>query len=63
MCNPSTERAAIDSWCQSGQIISYQYGTETYSVTVDDYDWLAYQPTGPGRVIDGTLGVVLKVIQ
>jgi len=60
--NPGLERALIDGYCQAGEIISYQDPSGTYSVTVDDYDWIGYQPTGASRSLDGTLGVRLKVV-
>lgn len=59
------ERAAIDGWLQSNQIITYQDAVSTYSVTVDDYDFLPYQAVGNEQSndsLDGTLGVKLKVV-
>jgi hypothetical protein len=60
--DPNVERQAIDAFCQSGEIISYTDPSGTYSVTVDDYDWIGYQPVGSDRSLDGTLGVKLKII-
>ncbi len=60
--DPGAERSQIDVWCQSNSIITYQDSAATYAVTIDDYDWLAYQETGSERTLAGTLAVKLKVV-
>lgn len=61
--DPAFERAQLDAWCQSNQIISYQDAASTFAVTIDDYDWLAYGEVDPQlRALEGTIGLLLKVI-
>jgi hypothetical protein len=62
--DPLFERAQIDAWLQSNQVITYQDAQSSYAVTVDDYEWKAYANVGATqRSWDGTMMVTLKEIR
>lgn len=61
--DPIFERAQIDDWMQSNQVINFQDAEATYAVTVDDFDWKAYENVDAKvRSWDGTCIVILKQI-
>jgi hypothetical protein len=62
--DPLFERAQIDAWLQSNQVITYQDAQSSYAVTVDDYEWKAYANVdATQRSWDGTMMVTLKEIR
>jgi hypothetical protein len=61
--DPLFERAQINAWCQSNEVITFQDAESSYAVTVDDFDWKAYANVDPKvRSWDGSILVSLKEI-
>lgn len=61
--DPIFERNQINAWCQSNEVITFEDAESSYAVTVDDYDWRAYENVDPKvRSWDGTIIVSLKEV-
>lgn len=65
--DPHAELDAIDLLWASQQLCTYQEGTTSFSVLVDDYEWRPHQPTSDDQPLEqfwnGTVLVTLRVIQ
>lgn len=58
--DPLAEREALETAMKNETLISYQEGTASYTVLVDDLLWLPRQQTGSHGTYDGTLVAILK---
>lgn len=54
------ERDFLEDLVKTSRLITYQEGTRSFQVVVDDFKWVPIKPGKPGALFDGTFVVMMK---